>query len=174
MTRLILIIAVLGSQAAIPEQPLWTAYHKQVDKELTNLSAAYDRSEYFKTADSREFYRIRNRSGEQTGILVLTSAQGRFERFDLMVVINPPGTIRFIRVLKYRSEFGSEITNKGWLSQFYTHPGKKFELHKNIDAISGATYSSRGLIDEINSLLITMRSNNPPHLVDRSLSRNFA
>lgn len=153
MIRFILIIAVLGVQAAIPEQPLWTAYHKQVDKELAKWSDTYDKSEYLKTADRREFYRIWNRSGEPAGTLVMTSAQGRFERFDLMVVIHPQGTVSFIRILKYRSEFGSEITNKGWLSQFYTNPDKKFELHKNIDAISGATYSSRGLIDEINSLL---------------------
>ena len=153
MIKLILILIGLGGQTATPEQPLWTAYGKQVAKELIKWSDTYDKSEYLKTAESKEFYRIWNHTGEQIGTLVLTSAQGRFERSDLMLVIDPAGRISLIRVLKYRSEFGSEITNKGWLSQFYVIPGKKFELHKNIDAISGATYSSHGLIDEINSIL---------------------
>jgi hypothetical protein len=154
MIRLIFMMVVLGTPVNIQEQPMWTTYRKQVDKELLKWSTVYGKSEFLKSAGSREFYRIRNQNGESLGTLVLASAQGRYEKFDLMVALNPTGAISLIKILKYRSEFGSEITNKGWLSQFYIDPAKKFELHKNIDAISGATYSSHGLIDEINAILL--------------------
>lgn len=153
MIKLILILVGLSGQVSIPEQPLWKAYEKQVGKELAKWSGSFDKTEFIKTSETREFYRILNRTGEETGTLVLTSAQGRFDRFDLMVVIDLNGRINLIKILKYRSEFGSEVTNKSWLSQFYVAPEHGFELHKNIDAISGATYSSHGLVDEINAIL---------------------
>ncbi|MFA5816758.1 MAG: FMN-binding protein [Bacteroidales bacterium] len=156
MIRLLIILLGFGGVSATPDQPFWAAYNKQVTKELTVWSDIFNKAEHIKTTDTREFYRILSRSGETAGTLVLTSAQGRFERFDLMVVIDPAGKISLIRILKYRSEYGSEVTNKKWLAQFYTKPDSTFALHKNIDAISGATYSSHGLIDEINFIMDQM------------------
>jgi Na+-translocating ferredoxin:NAD+ oxidoreductase RnfG subunit len=148
-----IILLGLGWQVSAPVQPLWTAHGKSVEKELVKWSEDYGKTEFVKTAESREFYRILNREGMAAGTLVLTTAPGRFDRFDLMVIIDPAGKISTIRILKYRSEYGSEISNKSWLSQFYNQPVSKFELHKNIDAISGATYSSRGLVEEINEVV---------------------
>ena len=91
-------------------------------------------------------------SGNNSGILVLSSAQGRFERFDLMTVINSD-KIELIRVLKYRSEYGLEVSNKKWLAQFYTKPDSIYIFRKNIDAISGATFSTQGIIEEINQII---------------------
>ena len=153
MIRLLIILLGFGGVAATPDQPFWLAYNKQVTKELTTWSDSFEKAEFIKTTNSREFYRTLDRKGETMGTLVLTSAQGRFERFDLMVMVDPAGKIRLIRILKYRSEYGSEITNKKWLAQFYAKTDSSFALHKNIDAVSGATYSSHGLIDEINFIL---------------------
>ncbi len=134
-------------------QSYWTAHSKQIVKELTGWSPEFAKADHLKTTDSREFYKISALSGASLGTLVLSSAPGRFERFDVMVVLEPGGKIALIRILKYRSEYGSEITNKKWLAQFYGKPGGEFTLHKNIDAISGATYSSNGLVQEINLIL---------------------
>ena len=58
-----------------------------------------------------------------------------------------------IKILKYRSEYGYEISNKGWLKQFYGKQKNHFEYRKDIDALSGATFSAQSLVNDINSIL---------------------
>jgi uncharacterized protein with FMN-binding domain len=70
-----------------------------------------------------------------------------------MVVADTAKKIKLVRILKYRSEYGAEITNKKWLSQFYVVNATTFILHKNVDAISGATFSANSLVKEINAIL---------------------
>ncbi len=153
MFRFLIILFSLGAAAPISDQPFWVSHNKQIIKELTAWSPTFAKAEYQKSAGTREFYKILDKAGTAAGTLILTNAEGRFEKFDLMVVVDPSNKIRLIRILKYRSEFGSEITNKKWLAQFYNKPESTFVFRKNIDAISGATFSSQGLINEINTLL---------------------
>lgn len=153
MIRLVTFIMLIGGQAAVSGQSMWNSYGNQVSKEMAKWSVDFGQVECMTKEGHREFLRIKNNLGEPIGILVLTSAQGRFERFDLMLILNPSGKIDRIRILKYRSEYGSEISNKSWLAQFYIKPDSIFALHKNIDAISGATYSANGLIGEVNAIL---------------------
>ncbi len=87
-----------------------------------------------------------------SAILVLSSVQGRFENFDIMTIIVSK-KITLIRILKYRSEYGSEVSNKKWLSQFYNKSDDTFIFRKNIDAISGATFSAQGMVNEENAIL---------------------
>ena len=159
MIRIIFIIILLNFQTAAPQQPLWSLYSTRINKELVKLSAGFEKAVFEKAEGGREFYRILSSSGDNTGTLVLTSAQGRFDRFDLMIVTDVSRRIKLIRILKYRSEYGSEITNSSWLTQFYCDPGQRFELHKNIDAISGATFSSRGLGEEVNDVMVKLAQN---------------
>jgi Na+-translocating ferredoxin:NAD+ oxidoreductase RnfG subunit len=153
MVKLILIISLFSAGISNAEQPFWEAHHKKVNKELGKWSETFKEVKYKSSIDDREYYNVFDEFGKEMGLLVLSSAKGRFDRFDLMVLIIPNGKIGLIRVLKYRSEYGSEITNKKWLAQFYTPPESEFIFRKNIDAISGATYSSRGITDEINQIL---------------------
>jgi len=143
----------MGAPSGIPDQPFWASHNKQIIKELTVWSPTFAKAEYQKSIGTREFYKILDKAGAAVGTLILTDAQGRLEKFDLMVVVDPTNKIGLIRILKYRSEFGSEITNKKWLAQFYNQPESTFVFRKNIDAVSGATFSSQGLINEINALL---------------------
>lgn len=157
MFRIVALLLLFIHLPAEAEEPFRKAYEKQVVKELTAWSATFAKFEHVRTAGVREFYKIISKSGTGMGTLVLTSAQGRFEKFDLMVLVDRDGHIALIRVLRYRSEYGSEVTNKKWLSQFYSKTENSFVLHKNIDAISGATYSSNGVVDEINMILTELK-----------------
>jgi major membrane immunogen (membrane-anchored lipoprotein) len=52
------------------------------------------------------------------------------------------------------TQIGSyEIANKGWLRQFYSKPYTRFEYRKNVDALSGATFSSQSLVNDVNLIL---------------------
>lgn len=76
----------------------------------------------------------------------------RYDHFYYMTVFNIDRTTIKVVVLDYQSDHGYEICNKNWLKQFIGNEGKSFEYDKNVDAISGATVSVNGIIDDLNSL----------------------
>jgi len=151
MTKHLLIFLCIISINTFPVDSFLDVHGKQVIKELGKWSEDFRDLEHLKTVNNREYYKIIYAQEKDSAILVLSEAQGRFDKFDLMTVI-VSGRIDLIRILKYRSEYGSEVTNKKWLAQFYTKPDSIFVFRKNIDAISGATFSSQGLIEEINQI----------------------
>jgi len=153
MLKFLFILMGLGGVFNPSGHPLWTAHQKQVTKELSGWMETFEAIKHKETIGVREYFQIFDQSGQETGTLILTSAQGRFDRFDLMVVADTAKKIKLVRILKYRSEYGAEITNKKWLSQFYEVTATNFVLHKNVDAISGATFSANSLVKEINSIL---------------------
>ena len=148
-----ILIMGTGSVTHAPDSPFLETYRKPVQKELALLWPGFGTIGPASGKTTRECYPVRDTAGKDLGRLVLTDAQGRFDRFDLMIVTDQSNAIRLIKILKYRSDYGSEITNKRWLGQFYGPRKGEFVLRKNIDAISGATFSSGGLVDEINAVL---------------------
>lgn len=97
------------------------------------------------------FYKIYDED-ENLGIAVITSAKGRFDMFDYMIVYNLEREIELIKILVYRSEYGSEITAKRWLSQFYTNQIDSLKYGNDIQAISGATFSASSLTKNVNRI----------------------
>lgn len=89
---------------------------------------------------------------KKTGIAVLTSAEGRFDRFDFMVVFNLEMKIEHVNILKYSSQYGAEITSKRWLKQFYKKQKDDFRYGEDIQVISGATLSAQSLTQKINRI----------------------
>ena len=148
---LILFLVVFSAQPSMREE-----YKKAVDK---NISAILGDGELkILRADSgKEYYSFNPAEGEKITSVVLSSAKGRFENYDYMIIINPENEIIDIKILKYRSEYGYEISNKGWLKQFYNKPGTRFEYRKNIDALSGATFSAQSLVNDINLIIDSLK-----------------
>lgn len=131
-------------------------YKKAVEK---NISAILGEGEllHLHTISGKEFYSFKSTEGGNTFSVVLSSAKGRFENYDYMIIINPEYEIVDIKILKYRSEYGYEISNKGWLKQFYNKPGTRFEYRKNIDTLSGATFSAQSLVNDINLIIDNLK-----------------
>ena len=152
MSKIILILLLVTSTGLGSNETFLDQHKKKIDKELEKWCEGISQLESIKTRDNREFYRIINSDNQNSGILVLSSAKGRFDNFDLMTIV-VSNKIDLIRILKYRSEYGSEISNKKWLAQFYNKPDEQFVFRKNIDAISGATFSAQGIVNEANDIL---------------------
>jgi hypothetical protein len=90
---------------------------------------------------------------EGQGFMVISSAKGRFDMFEFVLVFNKQCEIQYLSIITYRSEYGGEVSSRGWLNQFSKHsPGTEFKYGDNIDAISGATFSARSLTNEINRI----------------------
>lgn len=131
-------------------------YKKSADK---NIEAVLGRGElkFTVTESGKEYYMFESAEGKESATVVFSSAKGRYEFFDYMVIINRNTEVVDIKILKYRSEYGYEITNKGWLRQFYNKPGIRFDYRKNIDTLSGATFSAQSLVNDINLILDNLR-----------------
>ena len=83
---------------------------------------------------------------------IITSAKGRFDYFDFLLIYNNIYQIKYIEILEYRSDHGYQITNKKWLSQFYGKTACDLVYSKDVDAISGATLSVNGLKSSLSRL----------------------
>lgn len=148
---LIYFFSFIFSVGVEPKNP---EVYKKFEKELSkHYDIAYLKLEEIKqiSNDIDLFYKI-SHDDENLGIAVLTSAKGRFDMFDYMIVYNLEREIALIKILVYRSEYGSEITAKRWLSQFYSKQKDSLEYGNDIQAISGATFSASSLTKNINRI----------------------
>ena len=98
-----------------------------------------------------EVYQVTTQS-EVLGYFVLTSSFGRYEKFDYLVVYSEELEVLMVQILKYRSGYGGEVAGKKWLKQFEGNKGEKLEYGKDIQAISGATFSGRSITKDIPEL----------------------
>ena len=131
-------------------------YSKAADKNVAAVLGTGDLKEVG-SGSGKEFYLFVSGNDSNGSHVVFSSAKGRYDNFDYMIILNSALEILDIKILKYRSEYGYEIANKGWLKQFYGKPESRFEYRKNIDTLTGATYSAPSLVDDINLMLDHLR-----------------
>ena len=90
---------------------------------------------------------------DTTDRLFIGYARSKFETFDYMVLFDNDYTIKLVRVLVYREDYGGEVGSTRWLSKWIgVNKPRPF-----VDAISGATISVNSLKWSINSLLSRVR-----------------
>lgn len=76
-------------------------------------------------------------------------ARSKFKTFDYLVLLDKDNTIKLVKVLVYRENYGYEITSKRWLAKWIgVNKPRVF-----VDAISGATISVNSIKYSINKLL---------------------
>jgi len=86
------------------------------------------------------------------GFAVYTSAVGRYDKFDYMIIYNLNYELELVKILVYRSEYGAEITAKNWLKQFHHKQTDSLKYGSDIQAISGATFSAISITKNINRI----------------------
>ena len=91
---------------------------------------------------------------ESIGFIFIEKARSRYDEFTFMVFLDYSLNVQLVRVLDYNEIHGVEISNKGWLSQFIGfNPDSRIQYLENVDAISGATISSKSITVAIRELL---------------------
>ena len=76
----------------------------------------------------------------------LDNVIGKSMPITFLVILNSNGDIIRSKVIKYREAYGGEISNKGWLRQFENrNKNSSYEISKDIDGISGATFSVKSM-----------------------------
>ena len=86
---------------------------------------------------------------ENRGYVLSTEAKGRFDYFEYSVYYSEDQVVKGLIVTVYRSTHGAAICQRKWLSQFNGYDGEELTLGKQIDAISGATFSAESVVQDI-------------------------
>jgi len=141
-------------------------FEKKIKKELT---AVFETHQFTNckliqtvidstTNTTSEIYSINDGVETHLGYFAISQGEGRFETFDFLVIYNHKKQIQKVKILLYCSTYGYEIGSKRWLRQFEDHKvNHHFKYTDDIQAISGATVSARGLTEAINRLNIIIQ-----------------
>ena len=103
--------------------------------------------------ESLTIYRFVNHENNKKFFALFTQAEGRYDRFDYLIIINSDLVIQKVDVLKYRSQHGGEIASKKWLRQFENYSSGELRYKKEISALSGATISANSIVDDVPKVL---------------------
>lgn len=93
---------------------------------------------------------------ENRGYVLSTEAKGRYDYFDYSVYYSEELVVKGVIVTVYRSTHGAAICQRKWLSQFNGYDGEKLTLGRQIDAISGATFSAESMVQDIQRCYVLM------------------
>ena len=94
------------------------------------------------------------KKGKSLGYFFVDQVVGKHEYITYALGIDTNNLINGLEILSYRETRGGEVRNEGWRKQF---KGKKitdpFKLDVDVPNITGATLSSRNLLDGAKRLL---------------------
>ena len=139
---------------------------KKVRKEITSV---FNAEQFTLDAKSLEIkshpfliehslFQIKN-NDQALGYAFLGTAPSKTDAFDYLVLFDTDLNLKKAKVLVYREDYGGEIANKRWLSQFISHPkDSPFVYGESISAISGATISVQSMTQSLNYVLENLRA----------------
>lgn len=128
---------------------------KDKELELVNQVEVVNRDEKSEPID---IYKFRNGSGVEF-YAIFTQAPGRNDYFDYVVTVSLDYKVGLVKVLKYRSEYGGEISSRKWLEQFVNYSGGELRYKAEISALSGATISAKSITADVPRVLKILKEN---------------
>lgn len=85
---------------------------------------------------------------------VVFNVKGRTKPITLLLVLSPSDKVDRLEILKYRVQYGRQVRSRKWLNQF---KGASLEwplkIGQDIDALSGATYSTHAITKGVKDML---------------------
>lgn len=82
--------------------------------------------------------------GEILGYAFIDEEIGKYQPITFVVALNTDGSVRDVEMMVFRESVGSEIKGRRFLNQFQgKRASSPFKLGSDVDAITGATLSSR-------------------------------
>lgn len=97
------------------------------------------------------------KKGKLLGHFVVDEVIGKHEYITYAIAVSPEKSILGIEIMSYRETHGGEVREESWRKHF---KGKKvtdpFKLDVDVPNISGATLSSRNLLDGAKRVLILL------------------
>jgi len=123
--------------------------HFNHEESIEILRIAVERASYPQLIREGDCIYTVLQGGKILGYLLSTQAKGRFDYFDYSVIYSEDLSVLGLVVTVYRSTHGAGICQKKWLQQFVGYNGGELSLGKDINAITGATFSATSMVEDI-------------------------
>lgn len=148
--------------AAEAQQLLFPAATEFVSKSVTlspeQKKLIKQRSGLRQRWDEQAVWRV-VRDGEFAGWFIVDNVIGKHEFITYGVGLSPQGYVVGIEIMNYRETHGDEVREAEWREHFVGKTlGDQFKLDKDVPNISGATLSSRNLLDGVKRLLVLQQA----------------
>jgi Na+-translocating ferredoxin:NAD+ oxidoreductase RnfG subunit len=116
-------------------------------KKIKELSGLTQRSE------TQQVWRA-VKDGKSLGWFIIDDVIGKHEYITYGCALSPEGKVIGIEILVYRETHGGQVRDAAWRKVFVSKTLKdKFELDNDVPNISGATLSSRNVMNGVKRLL---------------------
>jgi Na+-translocating ferredoxin:NAD+ oxidoreductase RnfG subunit len=95
------------------------------------------------------------RDGQLQGWFIVDEVVGKHEFITYATAVSPDGHVLGLEVMSYRETHGGQIRDIGWRKNFFGKTlASPFKLDEDIPNISGATLSSRNVLDGVKRQLV--------------------
>lgn len=95
------------------------------------------------------------RDGQLLGWFLVDDVVGKHEFITYATAISPDGRVLGVEVMSYRETHGGQIRDMAWRKNFFGKTlASPFKLDNDIPNISGATLSSRNVLDGVKRMLV--------------------
>lgn len=139
------------------DQALGLAYPKAVHFESADRPLSGAQLQWLKAARHRrphspsvKWVRAFDAQGHWLGSALLDAELGKHQPFDYLVAMDPAGKVLAVELLVYREAYGGGVRSEHFRSQFKGRDGHaELQLGKDVDAVSGATISSKTFADGV-------------------------
>jgi len=154
------------SVKVVPEVHVFTA--EQVDTAKAHLGGKWTlyqsgaTSEESKENDSVTFY-FAMKDGKKTGVALIEVQPGKWGPVKYIVALDLTGKVTNMAVMSYVEQRGRPIATRRFLDQFLGKTAKSaITIGKDIDAVSGATISSRASAFAVKKVVVLYETVFPP------------
>ena len=104
--------------------------------------------------DKRFFFHIAQSGGQVLGYAVEDTVRGKWGPIHYLLALDPQGRVLDVSVLEYRERRGRPVAERRFLKQFIgKDTNSALRLQKDIQGVTGASISSRGVTDGIRKLV---------------------
>jgi Na+-translocating ferredoxin:NAD+ oxidoreductase RnfG subunit len=94
-------------------------------------------------------------AGKKAGRAIHSQELGKHQPMDTLVALDPAGKVIDLELLSYRETYGGQVAQEKFRSQFKDKGLRdRLDLGRNIDAVSGATISSKSMILSVRKALM--------------------
>lgn len=150
MIQLLIITWILYAGAVQQEQPCFDeTLKRRTEKVLINEFKTNAVHFELKAENSKTLLFTLYADSMHCGYIAITSSIGRSEKFEYLVLYSTDIAVQRISILQYRSTHGTGISSRRWLKQFIGNKGELLTYGKDVQAISGATFSAQSLTHDI-------------------------
>ncbi|MBC7683975.1 MAG: FMN-binding protein [Bdellovibrionales bacterium] len=95
------------------------------------------------------------RDGKLLGWFLVDDVVGKHEFITYATAISPDGRVLGMEVMSYRETHGGQVRDMSWRKNFFGKTlASPFKLDEDVPNISGATLSSRNLLDGVKRMLV--------------------